>query len=74
MKGKVNWFNNKRGYGFIQPDDKSKDVFVHYSGIAGDSKFKEILKGQIVEFDLSENEKGRTAINVQVIGEVVVAK
>jgi len=73
MKGIVAWFNKKRGYGFVLPDDKSKDVFVHYTGIAGDGRFKQLEKGQTVEFDLAENAKGRTAINVQVI-ETPIAK
>lgn len=78
MKGKVNWFNTKRGYGFITPEDKTEDVFIHYSGIEKglvDKFNKKFLKtGQAVEFDLSENEKGRTAINVQIVEDVVVAK
>lgn len=64
MKGKVLWFNKKKGFGFISPEDKSKDVFVHYSGIKSETKFKELEKGQSVDFELSQNEKGRTAINV----------
>ena len=78
MKGKVNWFNTKRGYGFITPDDKTVDVFIHYSGIEKgllDKLNKKFLKtGQVVEFDLSENEKGRTAINVQITEDIVIAK
>ena len=79
MKGRVNWFNVKRGYGFIIPDDKtslkgeSKDIFVHYSGIENGliDKYnrKYLEENQIVEFDLSENDKGLTAINVKILGE-----
>ena len=68
MKGKVLWFNKKRGYGFITPDDKTKDIFVHYTGILSDG-FKVLEQDQIVEFDTAENDKGRTAINVKVIGD-----
>jgi len=78
MRGKCNWFNTKRGYGFITPDDKTADVFIHYSGIEKgllDKLNKKFLKtGQVVEFDLSENEKGRTAINVQITEDIVIAK
>jgi len=71
VKGIVIWFNEKRGYGFIRPEDKSKDVFVHYTGIASEDKFKQLKQNQQVEFDLFDNEKGRTAINVKVIGDQV---
>ncbi len=64
MKGNVLWFDKKKGFGFIVPEDKSKDIFVHYSGINSSSEKKNLEKGQQVEFDLSQNEKGRTAINV----------
>lgn len=67
MKGKVNWFNAKKGYGFIIPEDGSKDIYVHYSGILSNDKLKNLEDGQQVEFDLSENNKGRMAIKVKVI-------
>ena len=50
MKGTVKWFNNQKGYGFIS-DENGKDVFVHYSGLAGDG-FKSLDEGQKVEFDV----------------------
>lgn len=56
MKGKVVWFNNTRGYGFISPEDNSKDVFVHFSDITS-SGYKTLKEGQAVEFDLGEIEK-----------------
>lgn len=76
-KGKVVWFNKLKGFGFIKPDNGDRDVFVHYSGIAGDEKFKLLVEDQIVEYDLQENEKGNLAVNVKVISDpskVKVAK
>jgi len=61
--GKVKWFNNKKGYGFIEMNDGSGDIFVHYTDIAGDG-FKSLSEGEEVEFEISETEKGRKAINV----------
>ena len=62
MKGTVKWFNNKKGYGFIS-DENGKDVFVHYSGLAGDG-FKSLDEGQKVEFDVQDGAKGPQAVNV----------
>jgi CspA family cold shock protein len=61
-KGVVKWFNDKKGYGFIQQDGGS-DVFVHYSAIQGQG-FKTLQEGQKVEFELSTDEKGSKAHNV----------
>ena len=60
--GKVKWFNNKKGYGFIQTDE-GEDVFVHYSAVTGDG-FKTLNEGQDVEFEISQSEKGPQAENV----------
>ena len=62
MKGTVKWFNNQKGYGFIY-DENGKDVFVHYSGLAGDG-FKSLDEGQKVEFDVQDGAKGPQAVNV----------
>ena len=62
MKGTVKWFNNQKGYGFIS-DENGKDVFVHYSGLAGDG-FKSLDEGQKVEFDVQDGAKGPQAVNV----------
>jgi len=59
--GKVKWFNNAKGYGFIEKE--GGDVFVHYSAIQGDG-FKTLNEGQAVEFEIAQGEKGPQAINV----------
>ena len=61
-EGKVKWFNPRKGYGFIGTAD-GRDVFVHYSSIAGDG-FKTLGEGDTVQFDIVEGEKGLRATNV----------
>jgi len=62
-RGTVKWFNDQKGYGFITPEDGSKDVFVHHSAIQGDG-FKSLREGQIVEFEVTSGPKGPQASNV----------
>lgn len=62
MTGKVKWFNNEKGYGFILKENYD-DIFVHYSSIQNDG-FKSLAEGEIVEFDLVHGEKGLQATNV----------
>ena len=65
MKGRVKWFNNEKGYGFIEYDGLlDEDVFVHYSAIEQEG-YKSLKEGQIVEFTLIETAKGNQAINVK---------
>lgn len=61
--GKVKWFDNKRGYGFIA-QDTGQDVFVHYTNIVG-SGFKTLNEGEEVSFDVVASEKGLKALNVE---------
>ncbi len=61
-KGKVKWFSNQKGYGFITPESGS-DVFVHYSAIQGDG-YKTLEEGQEVEFEIEKGDKGEQAKNV----------
>jgi CspA family cold shock protein len=64
--GTVKWFNDAKGYGFIQPDEGDKDLFVHHSNIAG-SGFKSLPENARVEYDERQGEKGPEAINVQTV-------
>ncbi len=61
--GTVKWFNDAKGYGFIAPDEGSKDLFVHHSAIAGEG-FKSLVEGSKVEFEAREGSKGPEATNV----------
>ena len=65
-KGTVKWFNAEKGFGFIEPEDGSADVFVHYSEINGDG-FRYLEGDQVVEFEVGGGAKGTQALNVRVI-------
>jgi CspA family cold shock protein len=66
--GTVKWFNATKGYGFIQPDDQSKDVFVHISAVQ-QSGLTGLAEGQRVEYVMGEDKKGKTAaIELKLIG------
>ena len=61
--GKVKWFNENKGFGFITPDDSSDDLFVHHSEIKG-SGYATLQEGQTVEFEVGQGKKGPCATNV----------
>ncbi len=65
--GTVKWFNDSKGFGFITPEDGGKDLFVHFSNIAG-SGFKSLTEGAKVEYEPAEGEKGPVATNVIPVG------
>jgi CspA family cold shock protein len=64
MKGTVKWFNDAKGFGFITPEDGSKDVFCHHSAIQSEG-FRSLAEGQKVEFDVQAGKKGPEATNVR---------
>ncbi len=63
VTGSVKWFNDSKGFGFIQAEGVDRDIFVHYSAIQGDG-FKTLAEGQKVQFELVEGPKGPQASNV----------
>ena len=64
MNGKVKWFNGAKGYGFIEREDKEKDVFIHVSALR-DADMKGLEEGQALTFDIEEGPKGPNAVNLQ---------
>ena len=58
MKGTVKWFSSEKGFGFIAPEDGSKDLFVHHSEIQSNGQFASLSDGQSVEFEVGEGKKG----------------
>ena len=65
MNGRVKWFSNEKGYGFIEREG-GEDVFVHFSAIVGEG-YRSLAEGQEVEFDVVEGPKGRQAANVRAL-------
>lgn len=64
-KGTVKWFNDSKGFGFIEQEGGGEDVFVHYSAIDTDG-YKSLKEGQQVEFEISQENKGLRAANVKI--------
>ena len=71
VRGRVKWFNNEKGYGFIEFTEK-EDIFVHYSAINQEG-YKTLEEGQYVEFNLLETSKGYQALNVTVVNDKIIA-
>ena len=63
-EGIVKWFDNKKGFGFIEPDESEEDVFVHYSAVEMEG-FKTLEEGDRVSFEITQGEKGLRAANVR---------
>ena len=70
MRGNVKWFNNEKGYGFIEYVD-GEDIFVHYTAIKQNG-YKTLNEGQLVQFDLVKTEKGLQAVNVSSVIETTI--
>ena len=70
--GKVKWFNNAKGYGFVVADGRTEDLFAHYSAIQMDG-YRTLKAGQPVQFDIIQGPKGLHAVNIQAVGEAARA-
>ena len=66
-RGRVKWFSDEKGYGFIEPEDGSEDLFVHYSEIVGEG-FRTPEEGSRVEFEVVDGRRGKQASRVEVVG------
>jgi len=66
IRGTVKWFNDSKGFGFITPEDGSKDIFVHHSAISMQG-FRSLTEGQRVEFEIVDGKKGPAASNVRAV-------
>jgi CspA family cold shock protein len=64
--GTVKWFSDDKGFGFITPDDQSKDLFVHHTAITGDG-YRSLAEGAKVSYEAEAGEKGPKAVNVQTV-------
>jgi CspA family cold shock protein len=65
--GIVKWFNDSKGFGFIAPDDGSKDLFAHYSEIRSEGGFRSLAEGARVEFEVAQGQKGPQAVKIRAL-------
>jgi CspA family cold shock protein len=70
MRGRVKWFSDSKGWGFITPDDGAKDCFCHHSELVGQQGRRSLVEGDRVQFDVEETPKGLKARNVTLEGAV----
>ena len=68
VRGKVKWFSDRKGYGFITRDDGGQDVFVHHSAVEGVG-FKSLAEDEVVDFEVEQGPKGPRAVNVMKVRE-----
>lgn len=68
MEGRVKWFNDKKGYGFIETDSEG-DIFVHYSGITNNGGFRSLKEGEKVGFQVEQTQRGPQAVEVQKVAD-----
>jgi len=73
ISGKVKWFNNAKGYGFVNEDGKTEDLFAHYSAINMDG-YKTLKAGQAVSFEIIQGPKGLHAVNIGAVKEAAKAE
>jgi cold shock protein len=66
-RGKVKWFSDEKGYGFIENEEGGEDLFVHYSEVVGDG-FRTLEEGSTVEFEIVDGRRGKQASRVEVVG------
>ena len=70
LKGSVKWFSNRKGYGFVTPENGENEIFVHHTGISGEG-YKTLEEGQEVEYEIVEGPKGNQATNVNATGKKI---
>ena len=70
LKGSVKWFSNRKGYGFVTPENGENEIFVHHTGISGEG-YKTLEEGQEVEYEIVEGPKGNQAMNVNATGKKI---